>query len=93
MLNSIHPSMGSPAENRAGSSPPDARTFGQRILKQEGINPDPKAGTFRSSPFSTINKAFVERRIWRFRRQEIWVTLFEVAFVGTCVWMLFRNFG
>ncbi|GEM_PF-1152949 len=85
--------MGSPAENRAGSSPPGARTFGQRILKQEGNGSDTTSGTFRSSPFSTINKAFVERRIWRFRKQEIWVTLFEFAFVGTCVWVLFRNFG
>jgi hypothetical protein len=93
MLNSIHPSMGSAAENRTGTSPPAVRSFGQRILKPEGLHDNEASASFRVSPFSTINKAFVERRIWRFRRQEIWVTLFELAFVGTCVWLLVRNFG
>ncbi len=97
MQNPFNSTVNSANAERAANSPPGESPFPHGFLHnvQERSHAVSRAAarSLQNSGFSTFNRAFARRRIWKFRQQELFVTLFELAFVATGVWLLVRNIG
>lgn len=78
-----------------GSDLPVSRSFKQRLMFADPVQRLPRAqalSELTEKSIRSIGETFARRRIGKFRRQELLVGLFELAFVATGVWMLFKNF-
>ena len=77
--------------DRLGFSPPAEKNFARRLMfgstaQNAGASAIPRPG------FTALSKSFVKRRIWKFRRQEMLVGIFELTFVVAGIWLLVKGF-
>jgi hypothetical protein len=77
--------------DRLGFSPPAEKNFARRLMFASTAQSFDTPASSRGS-FTSLSKSFVKKRIWKFRRQEMLVGIFELTFVVAGIWLLVKGF-